>query len=88
MDFIMEGEKAQDRRKTKAKPENLKHGGYGGKNRRKGSEEIRGYEAGLAIPCSCKAAVLLSAPHNPLISSDPFLRFFPSVPSVFQDFWF
>src|SRR5258708_27077794 len=69
--------------RTKSKPEILKHGGNEGKNRRKNLRNSGGCEALPALSCSCGIAVLLSAPHNPLISSD-LSSFFPPFPPCFR----
>jgi hypothetical protein len=67
----------------KAKPEILKRGGNGGKNRRK--QRIPGVRAeDWKSIADCDAFLgLRHKPKNSSVSSG-----FSSVPSVFQDFWF
>jgi len=68
---------------SKSKPEILKHGGTGGENRRKRRKFVMGLRASQKASPSAK---ILTQRHQFLISS--VLFGFPSVPSVFQDFWF
>src|SRR5258707_91603 len=67
------------------KNQNLKHGGNGGK-KSEGTEEFRGCNDDSTIAACPKIAGKVR--NSPL---DAFLRFLgllPSVPSVFQVFWF
>jgi hypothetical protein len=73
--------------KAKSKPEILKHGGNGGKNRRKDLRKSVGCEARSTAPQSRRNITKPARPYNPLIPSD-LSSGFSSVSSVFQDFWF
>jgi len=78
------------KKKTKSKPEILKHGGNGGKNRRKQrffGVVSRNRKPGQPRRITSKFTHESRAHRpNPKKSSVP--SGFSSVPSVFQDFWF
>src|SRR5258708_38918347 len=74
-------------RKTKTKTRKPETRRERRKNQRENLREIRVVRRGWLYRAYEGLAVLLSAPHNPLISSD-LSSGFSSVPSVFQVFWF